>query len=399
MNREKVCRDIIKLPNNYILAELPTGFGKSKIALEVVKDRIINKSVNKILIVIPRLVLINNWKEEIDKWGCSKYLSMFEFVTYVSLPKKLAEPDIIWDLIIFDEAHHLSLRCRKAIEDTVICNSILLSATIKKEVKEELKMLFPNLYVYKVTTKQAIKSDILPDPTVLLIPLTLNYKDVDFEIIKNKNQKVALTISYADRWKYSNIKNRKLIIKCTQRQYYEDMSSTIEWYKKRKHIISFKNIFLRRSGERLKWLSNQKTEFIKHLLNYLQNQRTLVFCNSIAQTEELGKYCINSKNQQSESYLQDFNDEKIDHITACNMLDEGINLSNCKIGIYATLNSSERIIKQKLGRLLRHPEPIIIIPYYKGTRDEEIVNTMLEDYNPELVNYIDYFKEIEEYVN
>ena len=46
------------------------------------------------------------------------------------------------------------------------------------------------------------------------------------------------------------------------------------------------------------------------------------------------------------------------------------------------------MIIQKLGRLLRHPSPILIIPYYKNTRDEEIVNKMLENYNPELVSTI-----------
>jgi hypothetical protein len=80
-----------------------------------------------------------------------------------------------------------------------------------------------------------------------------------------------------------------------------------------------------------------------------------------------------------------FNKDKIKHITSCNILDEGINLQNCKVGIYASLNSSERMVKQKLGRLLRHKKPIIIIPYYKNTRDEELVKKMLEDYNKDLV--------------
>lgn len=45
-------------------------------------------------------------------------------------------------------------------------------------------------------------------------------------------------------------------------------------------------------------------------------------------------------------------------------------------------------------RLLRHPNPIIIIPYFKGTRDEEIVKRMCEDYNPQLINVINNIKEI-----
>lgn len=71
-----------------------------------------------------------------------------------------------------------------------------------------------------------------------------------------------------------------------------------------------------------------------------------------------------------------------------------VNLMNCQIGIYAVLNSSERMIKQKMGRLLRHKEPILIIPYFKNTRDEEIVNKMTEDYNPENIKIINDLKDI-----
>lgn len=71
-----------------------------------------------------------------------------------------------------------------------------------------------------------------------------------------------------------------------------------------------------------------------------------------------------------------------------------VNLINCRVGIYATLNSSERMIKQKLGRLLRHEDPVIIIPYYVGTRDEEIVKRMCEDYNPDLITIINDLTEL-----
>ena len=52
------------------------------------------------------------------------------------------------------------------------------------------------------------------------------------------------------------------------------------------------------------------------------------------------------------------------------------------------------MIKQKLGRLLRHEDPVIIIPYYKYTRDEEIVKKMCEDYNPELIQTINNLSEL-----
>lgn len=377
------------MPNKHLLLELPTSFGKSRIAIELLENRKITPNM-KILIVIPRLVLINNWKDEFKKWGKEEYIDNLSFVTYISFPKMADH----WNVIIFDECHHLSARCQEALQGFTIDNSILLSATVKRDFRYTLGLLFPNLGKYMVKIKEATADKVLPDPTVYLIPLKLNNSINCYKIIKNKSKGNPIVVDYKERWKYANIKDRKIIIMCTQQQYYDDLTSLIGWYKRRKHITSFKNLFLRKSGERLKWLSQQKTDYIKYVLKYFTEYRTLTFCHGISQTEELGKYCINSKNKNSKEYLDLFNMEEIDHITACNMLDEGINLINCRIGIYATLNSSERMIKQKLGRLLRHPKPIIIIPYFEKTRDEEIVNKMCEDYNPELLFTIKTIKDI-----
>lgn len=384
MTREEARDEILSIESPNILCELPTSFGKTKVALDLMRKRISVDKGARILIVVPRLVLMDNWREEFVKWGIEDYLPFTEFVTYVSLPKKAGT----WDMIIFDEVHHLSERCRDSINDFDVKYCTLLSATVGRELKKELIALFTDLYIYKVSTKQAIQEEILPDPRVYLIPLALDNTETNCEIIKNKSQKIELTIPYSQRFQYAKVKNRRIVIKCTQKQYYDDMSAMIAWYKNKMFNDVFKNLFLRASGDRLKWLSEQKSGHVKTLLDHLKSQRTLTFCNGIPQTEELGKYCINSKNKASEENLHKFNEGKVDHITACNMLDEGMNLTNCRVGVYAVLNSSDRMIKQKLGRLLRHPDPIIIIPYFQGTREEEIVETMLTDYNPKLVTKI-----------
>ena len=396
MTREQARDEILQMNCPNILCELPTSFGKTKVALDLMKRRLPYINLYKvdpihILIVVPRLVLIKNWKDEFTKWGMDDYLPYVEFVTYMSFPKKAG----VWDMVIFDEVHHLSARCREAMGGFVMSNCIMLSATVGWKMGAELSVLFSELQTYKVTTKQAIDDEILPDPKVYLIPLYLDSTKVDREIIKNKSQKIELRIPYYKKWDYAKVVNRKLIISCTQREYYDYMTSLVNFYKKKSKSPVFRNKFLKASGDRLKWLSDQKTTLVKQLLGFLDKQRTLTFCNGIPQTEELGKYCINSKNKASMDNLAKFNEGKVDHITACNMLDEGINLTNCRVGVYATLNSSERLVKQKLGRLLRHPDPVIIIPYYVGTRDEEIVlKNMLEDYNPELVKTITNLTEL-----
>lgn len=388
MNREEVRDEILRMNNPNILCELPTSFGKSRIAIQLLGNRVTPGS--KILIVIPRNVLIENWKDEFIKWGHEEYLPYITFVTYVSFPKKAGE----WDFVIFDECHHLSERCRDSLCGFTIHNSILLSATVKRDLRKIFMYLFKDLGIYKVHIKEATEEGILPDPRVYLIPLHLDNTSISHEIIQNKSKGNPIIIPFSERWKWKQVKYRKVIIRCTQQQYYDDMSSLIDWYKRKMFSEVFKNMFLRKSGERLKWLSDQKTSFIKLLLDKLRKERTLTFCNGIPHTEQLGTCCINSKNKDSQEILDKFNNEEIDHITACNMLDEGMNLYNCRVGIYASLNSSERMIKQKLGRLLRHKDPIIIIPYFKGTRDEEIVEKMCQDYNPELITIINNLMEL-----
>ena len=384
MNREEVLNEILSLKENNICCELTTGFGKTRIAIELLKKR---KCTN-ILIVIPRLVLIQNWKEELKKWNFLLSESCVTFTTYVSLYKHAGK----YDAVVYDEAHHLTERCFEAIEDIESDNNILLSATIPRDKKYSISYNFPNTYFYKVSLKEAIDNEVLPDPKVYLIPLELDKKIHKHNYVANPKGIKQVTCNYENRWNYIKDKRNKVTVFCTEWQYIHELSTKIEYYKRafmacRSERIKSK--WLKLAGDRLKILSNLKTDFVSDILKKLKNERTITFCNSIEQTEVLGKYNINSKNKESANNLNMFNKGEIKHITCVNMLNEGINLSDCKVGIFAVLNSSEIMIKQKNGRLLRHSEPVIIIPYYINTREQELVEKMLEDYNPELVTTTD----------
>ena len=393
MNRNDVLKEILDLEGANTLLELPTGMGKSKMALEKIKQLSFVMSKATLLIVVPRNVHKENWDAEFKKWWPKCPLSV-TYTTYVSFPKYKGK----WDFVIFDECHHLSERCREALCDFDIGYSVLLSATVNKSLKDELKEVFGNLVSYKKDLRDVIEEEILPDPKVYLWPLELNTALPTESIWKNSKAKGKLIeCNWATRWNYINQKSCPVKIYCTERQYYSDLCSQIEYWKKRymstKGPIS-KNKWLRLCNDRLKWLSDKKVKYLHQLLPLLSKHRTLTFCNSIEQTELLGEYCINSKNTESIQYLDAFNSGEVDHITACNMLNEGMNLVNCQVGIYANLNSSEAIIKQRMGRLLRHPNPVIIVPYFKNTREEDLVRTMLEDYNPKLVTTIRDISEI-----
>lgn len=397
--REDTLQEILSLEGNNFLFELPTGYGKTKLAIDKINQDY-NPEKDLILIVVHRKVHIKNWEDEIKKWWPKDKGYNIGFVTYMSFPKGEVAKLGKYKWIVYDEGHHLSERCIDSLHLYNVENSIILSATVSQNLKRTLNYHFKNLHIKTIRLREAIDNEVLPDPKVYLLPLELNNNLRHYEIVKNSKAKgTPIICNYEGRWQYVKVKNRKVIIKCTQSQLIANMNSEIEWYK-RKYLNMreemMKNKWLRLCGNRLKTLSDFKTDFIKRILHNLRDRRVLTFCNGINQTIELGlgSNHINSKNKNSEDILKQFNEGRINQITACNMLNECANLVDCEIGIYANLNSSEVIVPQRCGRLLRHPKPIIIIPYFKNTREEELVKKMLENYNPELVKTITDIKEI-----
>lgn len=385
MTREELTNKFLASKSNNYVLQLPTSYGKTKMALQKVNSWFTEEVAN-ILIVIPRNVLIKEWEKEIVKWGYYKMIGNITFTTYISLPKHCGSK---WDIVIFDEGHHTSERCQRAMKHLIANHVIVLSATIKRETLDYFRNKF-NPEILKVAVKDAIESNVLPDPRILLIPIKLDNVHVnqiiEKNVKKNRNNDSIKTIAYSQKWKFRGYKG-PLHILCTQEQYYNDLTGLIEWYKQKgMYNAIMKNIWLHKAGERLKWLAKQKEDYIKIILKALKNYRVLTFCQSIEQSETLGCPCINSK--VGTANLDKFNAKKVKHISAVAMLDEGISPVDCKIGLFQMINSSQRIITQRGGRILRHKKPVLIFPYFVNTREQEIVNEILKDYNPELISIL-----------
>lgn len=358
-----------------MILELITGFGKSKLAIDLINhicDRVYrnDESPTSVLILVAKTVHKQTWANEIEKWEGVKT----DYVTiecYESLKKY---EGAYFDVVIADEMQHLS-EARLEILDTLHINEafIGLSATIKRDMRD----YFIDNYdatIIKCGLREAVEDEVLPEPTVYLLPLPLDNTKYLYKT-KRFGRTVVLT----------------------QRGYYESISSLIEWYKN-KYFNSrnerIKNLWLSTAGKRLKWCAEQKEALVLSLLDKFKNYKTLTFCSSIEQSERLGKYNITSKNKDSIKNLEMFNNNKIKHITACNILNEGVNLTNCRIGIFCNLNSSEIVVKQRVGRILRHKSPIIILPYFKDTREEELIEKMTEEYSKDSIKVISNINEI-----
>ena len=397
MTREELNSAAVELlkTNSNIAIQAATGVGKSKMAIDLCKEISKKKTAPiKVLLVVAERAHFKNWEDEILKWSFTNPVFM---VCYASLKKYR---DTAWDVIIFDEAHHLGSELRLDTFDTLNADyRIFLSATLKESLLYRLEESCGPIKTIKMGLQDAFNADILPEPKIHLIELTLNNKDSNDLIIEEWGTKGVLKVAeckYAERWKYLRDKKKiphgKLIIHCTQQQRYDYLCEQFEFYKKRymqTRNEAIKNKWLQCGSKRKQYLGLIKTAEALKLLQNIKGKRYICFCTNIDQAEYLGgPYAVHSKKKDCQFIIDQFNDKKINRLYAVGMLQEGVNLSDIEAGVIIQLDGEERSFIQRFGRTLRADSPEQYIIYFKGTRDEEYLKNALENIDDKYISKI-----------
>lgn len=390
---------------NNLLLKWGTGTGKSRCAV-LACDKLVREAKPEhpkyILIFVAETSHKDNWKKEFIKFlGKERAESVLKYVTiecYASMKKYV---DTEWDLIIFDECHHLQSEKRQEILNTMESNYVLaLSATPGRVAYDALSWTFGRFEIDEVSIQDAIDSEYLPEPKIVCIPLELERFERTETISMKMSSKTVITISdnWSNRWKYLRNKQKyaryEIIFHCTQKEKYEYINEQFEYWKKQyfrnQGNERLKNMWLQWGSKRKKFLGELKTRMALELINSLREveKRFICFCSSIDQAHALGgENAVHSQNKNSPTVIQSFNDRKIDEIFAVGMLVEGVTLTDIEAGIIVQLDGNERQFIQKSGRAYRAENPLIYIFYYKGTRDEEYLQKALEGINEKYVEY------------
>lgn len=402
MTREEVYSECLTRleKSDFLLLELATGMGKSKQAIDIINYLVETKYQGKctsMLLLVAKTVHKQTWKDEFKKWGGIN-VDKLTIECYESLKKHEYES---FDFVVMDEAHHLNSDKRLDLFSTLTYGNVIgLSATIPKK----LKQYFQYEYAAEVVTcsiVDAIEDGVLPEPQIILYPLQLdNVHPTESIEVNPKAKGKTYYGNYNELWKYRKMKVHA-IISCTPRQKVNEYNSQI-LYEKNRYMRTrqefLKNKWLFDCGERIKYLANLKNNIVLSILQRLKKERTITFCKTIEQADILGKYSIHSKNKDSDIIYNNFNAKKINHIVSVNVLNEGANLVDCKYAVFANYSSSEICSAQRVGRSLRHKSPVIILPYYEATREEEIVNTMIESFKEESIHIIHSLKELDKFI-
>lgn len=401
MIRENLINNIvsnIKTGNNKICLNWGTGVGKSKAAILIADklNSILNKQI-RILLIVAENAHKSNWIKEFDKWGFDYKNVTLE--CYASLKKY---ENTQYDLIIFDEAHHLKSEKRiNTLWSIKSNNIILLSATLPYKTLREIEYIYGEFKLSKIPLKEIINKGILPEPKIYLIPLVLDDTIRDCTIVEEwgkKEKRVIYYTNYNERWAYIKDKKKypdvKLIISCTQKEKYDYLSNKFDYYK---------NLYLKTSNEVIKnkWLliGNQrkiflgelKSPYAKSLIDKIKDKRFICFCTNIEQSNYLGgENSINSKNPDSLDIINKFNNKEINNLFSVKMVQEGQNLIDIEIGIIIQLDGQERSFIQRFGRTLRSDSPIQFIFYYKNTRDQNYLNKILDEIDSLYIEELEY---------
>lgn len=371
--REKLTEKVQAVYKKYghILLEAATASGKTLQAIKLIKEK-----EAKWLIIVPKVVLIDNWKEEFIKHGYEHLLDRVDIITYASA-EKYADAGVRRN-IIADEAHNINERKYLAIRTMLNLNPlqikgkgrghfIALSGSIDNERRYMLhKLGVSPASTVDFTTDDAVESGLVADYQILVVELVLD---------NTINQPLRF-----NKW--------KTIYNKTEADVYDMLTVKYQGLLQQGLDTKFATL------DRMKFLYDlpTKAKAARLILAQLNPERkVLTFGSSIAQVDALCEYTHHSKKSKKDTSLQDFKDGKINRLGAITTIAEGVNIPDIDTGFIVQAMSKDRHMIQRLGRFIRHDDakfkPTLIVLSIKSTQDERWVNNSLSYFDKDKVHY------------
>lgn len=334
------------------------GTGKTYLGLKYIKNYY-DEAPIRVLVVAPKLTILDNWKEEAIKFDLEEVLECITFTTYLSLNKQSYD----YDIIVLDECHSLLFSHNDYLLNCKSSRILGLTGTPPRHhTSEKGKMV--NAYCpvkYEYITDDAVKDKILNDYKIIVHLVKLGTE-------KNIPVKTANGTFYTTEVQNYNYWSKRVMDADTAK------SKQICSVMRMKSMMTYKT----------------KEDYAKQLFE-LENDKCLLFCNTQEQADKLCGYSYHSNNPESEENLQMFKSGEITKLSCVLQLSEGVNIPNLRSGIILHAYGNERKSRQRIGRLLRlNPDDTatIHILCYQGTVDERWVNEALEDFDDSKITYI-----------
>ena len=397
---------------------MATGTGKTITALNCVLEEYKKTKKYQIIIVVPTIDLVNQWKEELEKFNYSNILQVSskhkwnsEFVRYVQdinyginnniaiiTTYKSFVNDKFYKLfnkvqehftLIADEAHNIgSKEVLKKFKLLKTPRKIALSATPKRNYDplgtKNIEKIFNDTepYTYVFSLERAIKEKYLT--RYLYYPKIVKLNDDEFEEYKIITKKLIPFMSdegLEEGAQMLLLKRKQIIHKARNKQsVFLEILNELNDKNKLSHAFVF--------APEGKYKDNDE-----NILNSFIKITT-------ANYSKIRVDSFTSKDTNRADILKSFENGVLDIIFAMKALDEGVDIPRTEVGIFTSSTGNPRQYIQRRGRVLRkHPDKDIAIIYdmivVPDSFSEETFNIERSLLKQELIR-VGYFADLSE---
>ena len=369
--------------------ELSTGFGKSKIAIDILK----HVKPKKVLLLVNSTVLRDDsWKVEFEKFNFLDYYEEnVETATYQLVYKwKSEERDLTDYFIVADEVDFASdvPELSKFFYEYPDNKVLGLTGFVTGNKREWFTIHLP---IFKtLTANDAQEKGILNQLHFVFVKydLSKNPKDIRVEYTKG-GQKKSFHQSENKAYEYRDKKVTNVIIsKSILTEEFLAGKMAYDKYLKDSDNLDYLGKMAARERSELLINSVSSAEIAKKLIQYKLKENSknkiVVFSKRTAQSEKIcGKdnmYNGKVSKAKGDALFKAFQLGEERLLGTCDKLNRGVNVPNLNVAILESFYGSDTQAVQRLGRMMRlSPDEIatviILLPHFmrETTRDNETV--------------------------
>ena len=326
----------------------PTGFGKTRTAINCLNSVIKKYPSFRILVIVPSEALKNQWQSIL-------ITNMLSFNSQVCIINTAIKHDWNVDILVLDEAHRYCSEEYSTIFTKVKYKMILgLTATLERLDGKHSILEKYSPVVDKVSLTEALTNGWVS--TYKEYQVIIDVDDID-TYLKWDNE-------FTRHFEFFNF-NFKLLMALVgpqgfkRRIEYRDLICQDESQKSEvlKAITIHATAAMRALQNRKKFINNhpKKIEIAKKIIAARPNSKIITFSNNVKMAESIGGDVYTGKisKKKGNDLIDKFNNSEFGLLNSCHRLNEGADIKGLSVAIILGLDSSKIKSTQRLGRAIR----------------------------------------------
>ncbi|BCU66593.1 helicase [Sulfolobales archaeon HS-7] len=326
---------------------MPTGSGKTLVALRAIYE--LNTST---LIVVPTLELLNQWFNNVQQvlgvtpgriGGGYDDISGTTVITYDSAYIRIEELGNKFELLVFDEVHHLPAEGYIQIAQMSAAPYRMgLTATVERE--DNRHVLLNDIVgpvIFKLTSEE-LKGKYLSDYDMETIRVNLLPEERESYL---RNRQLFKDFVQKKRIRFKSPNDFKKLVSIASKSR-DGRDALLAWQEATSLAVN----------------SEAKIHKLEELLPTFKNEKVIIFTRNNSMAYKISsKFLIpiityRTPKEERQRIIANFREGKYKMIVTSNVLDEGVDFPDANVAIVLGGYGSRRQFIQRLGRILRKVE-------------------------------------------